>query len=261
VLSARCIGARRQGYAAELREKRKEPRKFRVAAEKAAADADSARRALAAQRSAERTLIETNVLHGIQSDSRKEFHRHARVRRTNGIAGRTSHTGKSYAPVITGRNIRSDCDRNACTRRPRVLRSSFAPPSKPPKLSVSHVGSCGTCGQSASQRCGGCHSVMYCSTTCQKAGWQRHKSGCCLSPLPEHAAQSNVTGHVSVRNVVEVATCSGNCRPWSVFFQTGTTVSAIMSCMLFLPLVVRISLVGCACCSASIHASLHCTCC
>lgn len=37
---------------------------------------------------------------------------------------------------------------------------------------------CSVCAQSATQRCGGCHSVVYCSLACQKQDWKHHKPEC-----------------------------------------------------------------------------------
>ena len=37
---------------------------------------------------------------------------------------------------------------------------------------------CAICGGEGRFRCAGCHSVRYCSTRCQRAGWRSHKFDC-----------------------------------------------------------------------------------
>ncbi|KAL3272715.1 hypothetical protein HHI36_014177 [Cryptolaemus montrouzieri] len=43
---------------------------------------------------------------------------------------------------------------------------------------MSHVGFCDICQKPASQRCGGCHEIFYCTKEHQKYGWKNHKKSC-----------------------------------------------------------------------------------
>lgn len=191
VRNARFGSSSTPGYAAQLREKRKEPCKLRLAAETAAAAVNSVRLARIALCRAERLFSEKRLFNVEQLVCGGNLRKLATTRRTNGIAGRTSHAGRSYAPIITGRGIRSDCDRNACVRGIRVLPRSFRPPRTPHAPSVSRKSSCDTCGLPASHRCGGCRGVMYCGPACQKAGWVCHRSSCCPRPVDTMPAQSD----------------------------------------------------------------------
>ena len=41
-----------------------------------------------------------------------------------------------------------------------------------------HIAACGACGNHATQTCGGCKAVMYCSTQCQSSDWPLHQHVC-----------------------------------------------------------------------------------
>ena len=40
------------------------------------------------------------------------------------------------------------------------------------------IHSCQECGKYAKHKCGGCKSVYYCGSECQKLGWKYHKESC-----------------------------------------------------------------------------------
>ncbi|KAF0973354.1 hypothetical protein FDP41_008561 [Naegleria fowleri] len=55
--------------------------------------------------------------------------------------------------------------------------SANAPPQ--PQKQASNVKCCAACGKpNATKRCGGCHSVVYCSKECQVSHWKTHKVDC-----------------------------------------------------------------------------------
>ncbi len=44
------------------------------------------------------------------------------------------------------------------------------------------------CSSFATRQCGACHSVSYCSTTCQRAHWSVHKGECKIHQISDDAA-------------------------------------------------------------------------
>ena len=81
--------------------------------------------------------------------------------------------------VLAGRHeaeqVLRELERTASTRRP-------APPAEPSASAgggtASACASCGGCSGAALKRCARCHSVKYCSATCQRAHWTVHKASC-----------------------------------------------------------------------------------
>jgi hypothetical protein len=229
---------KRVDHAAQQREERKESRMLRPGNESAAAAAKALRRARVAQRLAERQPIQTNLDQCDREDFGRTCRKRATRRRTNRLAGTTT-CGRSHKRVITGRNIRSDCDRNACIRGLYVRFSSFTSSCKPQE----RIGSCGTCSKPASHRCGGCRGIFYCGPTCQKAGWNHHKSACCPQRLD---VKSYLRGRADQSSAVCMQYASNPIGLLaSTYAQAGSIVSVVASSS-FLPLLsVFVSTVSC----------------
>lgn len=47
---------------------------------------------------------------------------------------------------------------------------------------VAAMKTCVECHEKADKSCGKCHQSFYCSLSCQKLDWPRHKKVCCLAP-------------------------------------------------------------------------------
>eukprot|EP00971_Amphidinium_carterae_P038190 750610-Amphidinium_carterae.1 len=52
------------------------------------------------------------------------------------------------------------------------------------KASAPSMGICAVCCKPGTKKCGKCHSMLYCSESCQKQNWKAHKVFCALHPFP-----------------------------------------------------------------------------
>eukprot|EP00742_Colponemidia_sp_Colp-10_P011237 GILJ01012460.1.p1 GENE.GILJ01012460.1~~GILJ01012460.1.p1 ORF type:complete len:247 (-),score=15.86 GILJ01012460.1:155-895(-) len=85
-------------------------------------------------------------------------------------------------------------------------------------------GMCYVCGKQASKKCGSCRQVTYCSSTCQRKDWSKHKLQCGRSALRNGSGDppvtiTEVTGEDSNHVQTATATMTG------VITSTTSTVS------------------------------------
>jgi hypothetical protein len=63
------------------------------------------------------------------------------------------------------------------TNAPKGAAAASALTPEPPLLPNPHS-QCASCNSAGTERCGGCHDILYCSKACQQADWKVHKLLC-----------------------------------------------------------------------------------